>query len=54
MVPLFTTVNLVKETNDNMVENVTNLEKTVAEIKDQLKLADTKIRMFEELPRRFG
>lgn len=54
MVPLFTTVNLVKETNDNMVANVNNLEKAVAEIKDQLKLADTKIRMFEELPRRFG
>ena len=54
MVPLFTTVNLVKETNDAMVANVTNLEKAVSEIKDQLKLADTKIRMFEELPRRFG
>jgi hypothetical protein len=54
MVPLFTTVNLVKETNDNMVANVTCLERAVAETKDQLKLADTKIRMFEELPRRFG
>lgn len=54
MVPLFTTVNLVKESNDQMIANVTNLEKGEAELRDQLKLADTKIRMFEELPRRFG
>ena len=53
MVPLFTTVNLVKESNDNMVSNVTGLEKAVVEIKDTIKLMDTKIRMFEELPRRF-
>jgi hypothetical protein len=53
MVPLFTTVNLVKETNDDMRNNVTGLEKAVLEIKDTLKLVDTKVRMFEELPRRF-
>jgi hypothetical protein len=53
MVPLFTTMNIVKDTNENMVSNVTSLEKAVVEIKDTLKLMDTKIRMFEELPRRF-
>jgi hypothetical protein len=53
MIPLFTTVNLVKETNENMVSNVTSLEKAVVDLKDTIKLMDTKIRMFEELPRRF-
>jgi septation ring formation regulator EzrA len=52
MTPLFTTMALVKENNDQMRSTVANIETQTTQTRDLVKIQDYKTRMLDDLPRK--